>query len=780
MSTPERGQEPDLEPFGSAPSRANPDEAVIVESEGFSRIWIVPVLALLIGLWLGWQQYQNRPVPVTVSFASGEGIAIGKTEVRYQGIAVGTVKDMSVAADGKGVDAAIDMDHRVAASLVEGTQFWLVKPEVSFAGISGLDTLITGNYIGMKVGEGARQSRFVARESMPPVDGSMPGLHLVLEARDLGSLHVGSPVLYRKITVGVVSEYLLQPDGKSVELKVFIRPEYAHLVKKHSRFWNSSGVTLEGNLSGIEFRMDSIASLVAGGISFDTPTREAAEAADTGSRFRLFSGYAEARSGLVATIRFPDARGIDKVTTQVRYKGFKIGDIQSVVYEKSSDAALVKVAFDPRYEHFLTEGTRFWLVKPELSLSQISGLDTLITGTFIDLAPGEGAASTHFEALVQPPKIDVSRTGLRIRVVARELPALTKGSPVLFRKVPVGEVESFELAKDGKGIVMHLFIQREYARFVTHASRFWNLSGLSLKGGLNGISLEMGSAHSLLVGGLGFFTPDDARDTAPAREGQQFSLYDTLEQAREQGTEITITFPDGSGLETEAPIRYQGIAVGRVKRIRLSDDLKRVIVTARLDESGARLARAQSRFWLVKPEIGLTGASNLDTLIKGLYIAVEPGGGPQKNRFEGSLAPPPRRVGAGLDVTLWARQRGSVEPGSKVFYRQVPVGEVRAINLSDTADSVSFAVTIEPRYAALVRQNTVFWNASGVQVDVSLFKGASFRTESLESVLKGGIAFATPDVPAALALPGARFRLETQPRTEWLEWKPRIDLPPAP
>ncbi len=780
MSTPERGNEPDVEPFGAAPARVSHDEAVIVEDGGFSRIWIVPLVALLIGLWLGWQQYLNRPVPITVTFGGGEGIAIGKTEVRYQGISVGTVKDMSVAADGKGVDAVIDMDHRVAASLVEGTQFWLVKPEVSFAGISGLDTLITGNYIGMKVGEGARQSRFTARDSMPPVDGSTPGLHLVLEARDLGSLHVGSPVLYRKITVGVVSEYLLQPDGKSVELKVFIRPEYAHLVKKHSRFWNSSGVALEGNLSGIEFRMDSLASLVAGGISFDTPGKEDAESAGSGERFRLFPDFAAARSGLVVTIRFPDARGIDKVTTQVRYKGFKIGDIQSVVYEKASDAALVKVAFDPRYEHFLTGGTQFWLVKPELSLSQISGLDTLITGTFIDLAPGDGPAVTHFEALAQPPKIDVSRAGLRIRVLARELPTVAKGSPVLYRKVPVGEVESFELARDGKGIVMHLFIQREYARFVTNGSRFWNLSGLSIKGGLNGINLEMGSAHSLLVGGLGFFTPEDARDTAPAREGRQFTLYDTLEQAREQGTDITITFPDGTGLETDAAIRYQGIAVGRVKRIALSDDLKRVIVTARLDESGARLARAQSRFWLVRPEIGLTGASNLDTLIKGLYIAVEPGAGPQKTRFEGTLTPPPKRAGGGLEVTLWARQRGSVEPGSKVFYRQVPVGEVQGITLAETADSVQFSVTIEPRYAALVRQNSVFWNASGVQVDVSLFKGASFRTESLESVLKGGIAFATPDAPAALALPGARFRLETQPRSEWLDWKPRITLPPPP
>jgi paraquat-inducible protein B len=769
-----------MEPLGPAPARPVHDEPLIIEEEGFSKVWIVPLVALLIGLWLGWQQYINRPVPVRVTFASGEGIVIGKTEVRYQGISVGTVKDMSVAADGKGVEALIEMDHRVGDSLLEGTQFWLVKPEVSFAGISGLDTLITGNYIGMKVGEGKPSRHFVARNTTPPVDASTPGLHLVLEARDLGSLHVGSPVLYRKIAVGMVSEYLLRPDGKSVELKVYIRPDYAHLVKKHSRFWNSSGVALEGNLSGIEFRMDSLASLVAGGISFDTPPRKDGEPAVGGDRFSLFPDYNAARSGLLATIRFPDARGIDKVTTQVRYKGFKIGDIQSVAYEKSSDAALVKVAFDPRYEQFLTEGTRFWLVKPELSLSQISGLDTLITGTFIEVSPGEGAAKNYFDALPQPPKIDTSRLGLRVKVLARELPALSKGAPVLYRKVPVGEVESFELAADGKGIVMHLFIQREYSRLLTSASRFWNLSGLSLTGGLNGISLQMGSAHSVLVGGLGFFTPEDARDAKPARDGQQFSLYDSLEQAREQGVEITISFADGTGLENGAPIRFQGIAVGQVKRIGLSADLKRVIVTARLDDSAERLARAQSRFWLVKPEIGLTGASNLDTLIKGVYIAVEPGTGPAKNHFEGSMSSPPRRVGSGLDLTLWARQRGSIEPGSKVLYRQVAVGEVRSIRLSDSADSVLFMVTIEPRYASLVRQNSVFWNASGVQVDVSLFKGASFRTESLESVLKGGIAFATPDVPAAPALAGASFRLNAQPQSEWLDWKPRIVLPPAP
>lgn len=767
---------------------AQRDEVIVVEKEGFSKIWIVPIVALLVGIWLGYQQYLNRPVTVFVNFASGDGIVVGKTEVKFEGIKVGTIKDMVVQDDMTGVKAELEMDYRVQHYLVEGTQFWLVKPEVSFSGVTGLDTLVSGNYVGMKVGKGKRQREFQALENMPPPDDSTPGLHLLLTANDLGSLHVGSPVLYRKITVGMVSQYALQPDGKNVQFKIFISPEYADFVKKHSRFWNSSGVTIAGGLSGIEVKMDSLATLVAGGVSFDTPKRENAEPAVSGDSFTLFDDYDAAKSALIAFIRFPDTKGIERGATQVRYKGFVVGEVKSITHNLTSDGAVAKVAFDPRYEHFLAEGTRFWLVKPELSLSQVSGLDTLISGAYIEVSPGVGPAQTNFEALPEPPRIDYSLPGVRVKLLADELPAISRGSPILYRKVPVGEVQSFELGKDGKGIQVNVFIEKAYAHLLKKHSRFWNVSGVSIKGGLNGISVQTGTLKTLISGGIAFYTPSNGPDQGPAKEGDEYALYADYDKAAEQGVEIAISFPQGDGLEEGAPIKYQGIAVGQVRKVRLSDDFKKVVVSAHLEPSGAKLARKGARFWVVKPQLGITGATNLDTLIKGHYITVEPaagqpGSGPVQYTFDGLLEPPVTRMGpSGLNVVVWARQRGSIKVGSKVLYRQMAVGEVKSVELAANAQSVLFYLNIEPRYAPLVRQNSVFWNGSGVEVDFGIFKGASLRTESLESVLEGGIAFASPDTPAVgpAALPHTSFKLYDKPEDSWLEWKPAIKLGSAP
>jgi paraquat-inducible protein B len=290
--------------------------------------------------------------------------------------------------------------------------------------------------------------------------------------------------------------------------------------------------------------------------------------------------------------------------------------------------------------------------------------------------------------------------------------------------------------------------------------------------------------RTLITGGVAFYTPDDVPDRGTADEGEEFSLYPDYEKASEQGLEIVIRWPQGDGLEEGAPIKYQGITVGQVKRVRLSDDLKQVLVSAHLEPSGAKLARKGTRFWVVKPQLGITGAANLETLIKGHYIMVEPeagvmGKGPTQYTFDGLSQAPVNRMGeSGLNILISSPQRGSIKAGSKVLYRQMPVGEVKSVELADNAQSVLFYVNIEPRYAMLVHKHSVFWNSSGVEVDFGLFRGATVRTESLESILEGGIAFATPEGPAMgpVASPQSLFKLHDKPENAWLEWRPAISL----
>ena len=242
-------------------------------ASNWSAIWVLPLIALLIGGWLGWRAYNEAGIEIQVTFETGEGLQAGKTEVIYKGMSIGklTALELDDSGEQRGVRATLEMDKRVEHQLLSNTRFWLVKPSVSLAGITGLETLVSGNYIAASPGDGEPARKFTALNEPPPLADTAPGLHLTLKAERLGSLNRDSPVFYKQIQVGRVKSYALLEDQNQVEVKVFIQPEFASLVRKHTRFWNASGVSIDAGLSGVTVRTESLASIVAGGIAFATP-----------------------------------------------------------------------------------------------------------------------------------------------------------------------------------------------------------------------------------------------------------------------------------------------------------------------------------------------------------------------------------------------------------------------------------------------------------------------------------------------------------------------------
>jgi len=263
-------------------------------ASNWSAIWVLPLIALIIGGWLGWRAYNETGIEIQVRFESGEGIQANKTEVVYKGMSVGKVKALKLDDEGgtKGVIATIEMNKDVDQYLKTSTRFWLVKPSVTLAGITGLETLVSGNYVAISPGEGEPTRKFKALAEEPPLSDSKPGLHLTIKADRLGSLNRGSPVFYKQIKVGQIKSYVLSEDQSTVELKVFIEPTYAKLVRKHTRFWNASGISIDANLSGVKVRSESLASIVAGGIAFATPeNRKDSPPTDPSLPFRLYEDF---------------------------------------------------------------------------------------------------------------------------------------------------------------------------------------------------------------------------------------------------------------------------------------------------------------------------------------------------------------------------------------------------------------------------------------------------------------------------------------------------------
>jgi paraquat-inducible protein B len=754
-------------------------------ASNWSAIWVLPLIALIIGGWLGWRAYNETGIEIQVRFESGEGIQANKTEVVYKGMSVGKVKSLKLDDEGssKGVIASIEMNKDVEPYLRTSTRFWLVKPSVTLAGITGLETLVSGNYVAISPGEGEPVRKFKALAQEPPLSDAQPGLHLTIKADRLGSLNRGSPVFYKQIKVGQIKSYVLSEDQSTVELKVFIEPTYAKLVRKHTRFWNASGISIDANLSGVKVRSESLASIVAGGIAFATPeNRKDSPPTDPSLPFRLYEDFDAAAAGIRVKVKLSDFDGLQAGRTPVMYKGIQVGNLKALKVDPDLSGATAELTMDPLAEDYLVEGTQFWVVKPSISLAGITGLEALVKGNYIAVRPGDKGSAPQREFVARPkaPPLDLRAPGLHLVLFTENLGSLEVGSPVLYKQVKVGSVQSYQFSRTKKQLIIGVHIEKEYEDLVNASTRFWNASGITLTGGLTGgIQVKSESLQSLMAGGIAFETPETK---APLQKRiPRFRLFASHDDATQKGTVISIKVDRADGLRTGTPIRFKGLDVGKIEDVDLSEDLQSVLLTARITEVPERIARVGSQFWVVKPELGLIKTSNLETLVTGQYIEVQPALknlGPQNNFVALPTAPETTKQEAGLSLVLSAARRGSLKTGVPVTYREITVGKVTGYELGQTADRVLIHILIEPKYAPLVRSGTRFWNTSGFDFDVGLFRGATVRTESLETMIQGGVAFATPDGErmGSPALPEQTFALFDKFEDEWLTWAPKISI----
>jgi paraquat-inducible protein B len=494
----------------------------------------------------------------------------------------------------------------------------------------------------------------------------------------------------------------------------------------------------------------------------------------------LYKGIAEAPIEVV--INFDTGEGITAGKTKVIYKGLNAGVVQSLKMNPDLKSVDVTVDFDQRAKKALLSKTEFWLIKPRLSLKGVTGLGTVLKGNHIAMrvSDWDDKPARSFKALAEPPPLSEDEPGLHLTLVSKNL-SVGHGSPVNYKGIEVGDVQSYKLSEDKQEVKTKIYILPQYNHLVNEKTRFWNAGGINISGGLSGLKIRTESLESILTGGLAFYTPEDGSNALAVQNGHIFELYDDYESAHQSGVPIKITFDSAEGLGKDTEIKYQGITVGKVDSITFGPSLEKVFLSAHLDRNSSAMALEGTRFWIVKPEFGLSKVSNLGTLITGDYIAVLPAKkkGEPKYEFIGQRKPPFEKPAEwGLNVILTSDQLGSIKVGDKIYYREIVVGEVSSYELADFSDHVRIYLNIQRRYTSLVREKSVFWNASGIGVDFGLFSGLEIKTESLESMMSGGIAFATPD-NKEMGEPvneNAVFPLHTEMKEGWLKWKPKIEL----
>ena len=249
-----------------------PQATVVPRSRArISVVWIIPVLAAVVALGIAVQRILSEGPTVTIVFKAAQGVEANKTFVKYKDVNIGQVTAVQLAADYTRVEVTAKIQKSAAGLMVEDATFFVVEPRVTLSGVSGLGTLLSGNYIGFEVGKShKKQTKFIGLETPPVITSDQPGREFRLKADSISSLGIGSPIYYRRLQAGQVTAYKLASDGTSVDLKIFINAPYDKYVTAATRFWNASGIDVSIGAGGVDVRTESLVALLAGGIAFDT------------------------------------------------------------------------------------------------------------------------------------------------------------------------------------------------------------------------------------------------------------------------------------------------------------------------------------------------------------------------------------------------------------------------------------------------------------------------------------------------------------------------------
>lgn len=281
-----------------------------------------------------------------------------------------------------------------------------------------------------------------------------------------------------------------------------------------------------------------------------------------------YTAFAE--KGPVITITFTRASGLEPGKTQIKYHDIELGVVKHVEPSPDLSHIIVSAQMNKTAEPHLTEGAHFWVVRPRLSITSFSGLETLVSGNYIEMDPGRGgAAERHFTGLEEPPVVRSDEPGTSYVVTTEKIGSISSGSPVFFRGIVVGEVIGYTFDGTEKTIPIRLFVKKPYDALIREGTQFWNTSGISVSAGASGVKVEFESLEAVLAGGVAFETPEAARDRELAKADTTFTLYDNRAAAVEAGYTLrarAIVEFEGSvrGLEVGAPVEAQGIPIGRV------------------------------------------------------------------------------------------------------------------------------------------------------------------------------------------------------------------------
>lgn len=331
--------------------------ADIQSRRSFSLVWLIPLIAALIGGWLAYKAFSEKGPTVTITFKTAEGLEAGKTKIKYKDVEVGVVEAIRLSRDLSKVVVTAELVKGTERYLTDRARFWVVRARVAAGKVSGLGTLFSGAYIALDPGRGGSPIKsFTGLETAPIVTADQAGRRFRLRADSLGSLDIGSPVYFRRIEVGQVAGYELDDDGRAVTIQIFIDAPHHEKVRRTTRFWNAGGIDVTVDANGLQLDTQSVVSLLIGGIAFETPEEDPGDTVEEDAEFPLFQSRQDSLQKVYVeknkwVLNFEDSvRGLAP-GAPVEFRGIQVGQVIDVRLQFDTDRKQfripVLVEFEP-------------------------------------------------------------------------------------------------------------------------------------------------------------------------------------------------------------------------------------------------------------------------------------------------------------------------------------------------------------------------------------------------------------------------------------------------
>ena len=408
-----------------------PQATVVQKKRGrISIVWIIPILAAVVAIGIAVQRILSEGPTITIVFKVAEGIEAGKTFIKYKDVNIGQVTAVQLSEDYAKVLVRAKIAKHAAGLMVKDAKFWVVEPRITLSGVSGLSTLLSGNYIGFEAGKSDEDERNFIGLDLPPPITDQKGRKFLLKASTLGSLGVGAPVYYRQLNVGQVAAYNLAADGKSIEITLFVNSPYDKYVTGETRFWNASGINVSVGADGVDVHTESLTALIAGGLAFDVPPFAApSQPAAANTTFTLY------RNRIVA-MKQPDPierRFVLFFDESVR--GLSVGAPVTLYGLPVGEVASVGMSIDPKTRVFRPRVLVTFF--PERLLGQLSQREQAV---------GKALEETNPEVRMRNMRHQVEDQGLRGQL--RTGSFLTGELYVAFEYFPTAPKVKLDFSKD--------------------------------------------------------------------------------------------------------------------------------------------------------------------------------------------------------------------------------------------------------------------------------------------------------------------------------------------